>query len=435
MTISRLWRKLGAHGPLFTITADSWGTIEDPTLAGYVVTHGSNGDATGLIGSTAEIRTAGNLAFVNTASDVSIGLSDYGASVIAGIIGADPAGTTPARKRFFGRVAGVEVDDRGDRDRDSWSTSVGCSSYAALAKTLSATFHNTAFWPIVTTLYLAALKYELGGAATLALKGAGWPATRYVDGDELNTSDVLGTWLDGLGVLLRTARGARVAFEAWTLAQRAAAGLALAQNTTAPALLRRQCVAPVTWSIPFAVPSSITYSISRDDGGIETGGAIPFTGQPTAWNTTDINLTDLVRSTTDQAAIWPQSAAQADVFRSCPIRYSVNTIRVDLLHLLTTGDAVDKATAGMLLRLDAGDPVKLGYDWPDEISGIVYASRIREEVTPDSWTLDIDTHTSEQVTGSLTGTPPVPGATWDTAYPQSKAWDDAPTSTTWETAP
>lgn len=423
---SKLWRKLGATQPLFVSISEPFGIRSDDSITDYTITHGT-GNPAGLSVTAAEIGVTGSVP-PSANANVIISMTDYGADLLAGLIGADPAGPTTARARFSGRVVGIDVNDRGDRRPDLRTTKLTASSWTSILSTLGWDVTIPSLWPDLPRIYQAFLDGDqMPGAANFTSHGV-FPFTKWQQGDKVTADTVTGECMADIGVLFRSPRGV-AAYEAWTVDARAAAGAALAADRAAPELLRRHCDSPVTWSIPIAIPKLVTWSIYWNDGTLHAGTAFPnIPGASYRWSSEELKLEDLV---IDPNTFNMMRAMQARVNQSTPTRYSVDTLKIDLLRLLASDNPDDVATAGMLLRLDAGDPLKLGYDWPDEISGIVYASRITERLSPHSWTLEIDCHTSEQITGVASPAPA--GDTWPTAWSQATTWDTIPAGQTWDT--
>src|SRR5699024_9191153 len=111
----------------------------------------------------------------------------------------------------------------------------------------------------------------------------------------------------------------------------------------------------------------------------------------------------------------------ARVNRATQTRPSVEKVTVDLLALFRRDQGTDRAMVGQLLTMTHGDPMTLGWDWPDLINGVYFAQRIAHKITLDSWTVTLELAPSLHVTG-LAGSSDLAGQTWQTAYPSDTAW-------------
>src|SRR5690606_8168113 len=98
--------------------------------------------------------------------------------------------------------------------------------------------------------------------------------------------------------------------------------------------------------------------------------------------------------------------------------FRLPSIEVDLLYLLSSGRPYHVQQAGMLLALNAGDPIGLSGDWQPSLRGIHVVTGIDETINNNEWTLKLSLIPHATVFGSAS--PAVPALVWDSA---TYAWD------------
>ena len=107
--------------------------------------------------------------------------------------------------------------------------------------------------------------------------------------------------------------------------------------------------------------------------------------------------------------------------------YSIPSVEIDLLHLITSPRRYDRDQAARLLTMEIGDPVYLSGDWHHQLQGIHFATGITENITGAGWSLTFSISPAQTVVGSVS--PTVPARVWDSAtYPwsdESRTWDAA----------
>lgn len=418
---SRLWRRLGATEALFNVAlTDGVSLWDDHDIGSWTTTRG--GTEFGVQPSTAQAVVRGE---VIPARDPSLRIlfTPAGAAHIAALVGNRTTGDL--ENRWHGRFAGSTVEDRPDR-----SATLQGADLLALAAAVNPTI------PAFTdgTRNLPALYEQVWGALGLPLFNRPTfthdPADRATDWDAVRTNaarpwaDVADKYAKEAGVILFMDRAGNMHARNVKALQSAASLWVLTGNEP---LTRRQCLAPATWE-------SVLNPAKRVQGTLWDGTNTYTYPAPTkpagsmmtrTHGTETHDLTHLVSRTAYLErrldGMWEQVNDTL---------YHVPTVTVDLLRLLSSELAHDRAQAGTLLTLDPFDAIVFGYDWPDHVRGTYYAAGITETVTPDSWTITLGLLPSRHVVGL--DYPDQKGQTWATAY-DTTDWDTAYAGDDWQT--
>lgn len=230
----------------------------------------------------------------------------------------------------------------------------------------------------------------------------------------ITASDLLGILSDRLYMLGDTRQGH---FRVASLTAMEANAAAAAVNTWP--LARAHVLAPTTWDQPSTYPTEYRVLLRPPSGGtyeiITAPGGVP-TGET---RLEDLDWSELVRDTEQWRRVYGRRWQTFQGYWRIP---SV-TVRLD--HLLASRYASHRRAAGMLLRLNVGDPVPLAGDWPGPIDGVHFATSMEEQITPDAWSLTIGLTPYNALAGE--DQLPVLPRTWDQAG--TRTWDDAGTDT------
>lgn len=415
----RLYKALAPTEPLFRVTIDDT-PHTDANIRAIATTRG--GDLAGWTPSTATITLTGQLPPLFDAV-VAAALTDYGATLIGGITGADPAAIAP---RYYGRAAARRVTDHPDPryvatevQSSDWSGQLKLAGAVATATSAAAQL-----WRVYKTLVDAA--HLPKGVITYTSPTWNWDEV-WLPGGATRTftfDESAGALSADIGVLVRVRRDGTL--EPLPLNWRRQQGVNW--RTTMPhPLMRRHVIAPATWELPASSPALVRYQLrywpeDRTTAPIvetrtASSSTTPRNGRPI--RTLDLDTTDVV-SGSEQIPTSMRALAE----RLGGSTYSVPTVDIDLLALLTSDVDADRAQAGQLLALDHGDHLALSLDWPDEIAGVHFVTAIDEKITSSSWTLRLSLAPWRHV---LAGpSPDVTGATWDTSYARSTTWDATP---------
>lgn len=430
MTTSRLWRTLGLTGPLLTVTSPALqADLDDHSLSSLTIEAGTT--MAGMSTAAATITAAGvHTLATTTDTAVNIDLTPHGAARLSALTGRTAAALTA---RFRGRFSGQKVTDTGNVT----TTTLTAQDWPALVSQLDKGAEANQSEPSVWTLYESLLNST--GIPELYDKlvpwGSVWPWVRWApdtpDPYLIGTSDVTGKFAADLGILIRQARDG--VYTAWSHDHiRALADQWSAINPDP--LQRSQVLKPVEWTRASTIPTRISWTQQLGIGDHNNTGSY-MTGRTTlASKIDDVDMTHVwdIGSTSLAPSEDFLAVMNARASRASEYSLTVETVTVDVLALLERNSGVDRPVIGQLLTMNHGDPIALGYDWPDEVAGVYFAARIIHRITPRSWRIELDLMPEAHVSG-WKAAPDLTGRTWETAYPRPTPWDQP--ATTWETTP
>ena len=432
---SPLWAALGATAPLFTV-ADGSGqgpAMTDHRVTGITTTAGTG--MTGVTTASAEVTVAGYQAYIPDGNAaMTIDLTSYGASLLAGITGRSAAAI---RDRFTGRVIAHEVTDTGTDKTGAprLTTKITGQDWAAfilqLDKGAAVTRTDPNMWRLYRSLVTRA---GIPGYSTLTAWGSRWfwpeipPAETTL---EVSTGDVVSKYMDLLGDLVRQDRAG--AFTAWSHDHIAALSNAWADVNPDP-LQRSQVVTPVSWTRPATIPRSIYWQQNHGAGDdTENGTGWSFSPEGNLVTRAEtLNMLHIYDIFYTTGVSGYEDIMRARFYRQRNTDLRVEAVTVDVLALLRRGEAADRAQVGQLLTMNHGDPLALGYDWPSEVRGVYFAQRVAHKITRAAWTVDLELVPAHHVAGRRPSAD-LAGRTWDTAYIPTRHWDTP--GTQWEYSP
>lgn len=408
---TELWRRLGATEPLFSLIVPGSASWDDHGIGSWSTTLG--GDDLGVLTSTATATVRGEIIPARD-PDFRISLTPAGAALVAGLCG----NRTDAEltDRYWGRFAGSTVEDRPGR-----SATLHAADLLALAASVNPTigplgggFRNLGemYGRVWGALGLPA--YDTPAYYPEPAPGTGWDGVRNDTGWEW--SEVADKYAKQAGSVVYMDRAGNLHARNMIMLQDAAYTWGSTGEDLEP-LARRQCVAPAAWESVLS-PAKHVRGTLWDGTTTSTypSGKPPASLMSRIFTTETLDLTHLVDRTGCLTrmldGLWQ---------RVNDTRYHVPTVTVDLLRLLGSEHAHDRAQAGYLLTLDPFGIVALGKDWPDHVRGLYYASTITETVTPTSWTITVGLLPSMHVHGVEYGAPP--GRTWGLIYNDTTEWD------------
>lgn len=430
--MGRLYRRLGdpTEALIEATLLDAATTYLDGQTVSLDLTRGAAGDGSaGLSTNTATVTVGGEAPPPRHDDSLRVRLTDYGAALVADLAGNVTA--SQVQPRWFGRVGRQNVTDFGPARRETqiiaadWLTEVSRAAVAA----------DTLDYPTVPVLVADALtraQLPAGVPITLVLDPPGSLSDGLVWNAALTMpvawSDLTQTFLTDVGHCLYVRRDGSPAMTSLArLAERAAAWSA---DTSEP-LTRRQSMSPTQWEQPTANPAVVKWTTLEPRPGGVTEVPHEFRigsgARPVQEDVIDLNAVEPF----DYPSV--TEAMHARGHRAGSWAYTVPTVSVDVLRLLSSAVPGDRRQAGQLLTLEPFDPIALSYDWPDPVIGLHHVTSISETITRDRWDITLGLAPTLHVTGEPS--PAVPGRTWDTAYPRTTDWDTPPATTTWANAP
>ncbi|MGO3555865.1 MAG: hypothetical protein ACTINZ_10865, partial [Microbacterium gubbeenense] len=233
----------------------------------------------------------------------------------------------------------------------------------------------------------------------------------------LKFPELIGKYATDLGILIRETRAGKTEAYPSEYRRDLATGIQLA---TMPHLTRGQTLRPAKWAQSNEQPGlRLNYSVTNDAGEVSVRTAEVLS-----------NLGLVITEDEDWSYVYGDDTLQTfleaygRVQERSARHYRLESISVDLLHLITSPFSYHREQAGNLLALEAGDPIFLAGDWNDRIQGVHFAQQIKETITADEWRLDLSLYPIAQVLGTVS--PPVPARVWDSMrHPwdtESRSW-------------
>lgn len=420
MAISRLWRKLGLTQPLVRVwtEVDSSFEMNDRDIKSITITRGSAGSTTGLQEHTMEVNTVANRPS-RTDRPLHCDLTTYGANRIQQLTGQS---ASTIKQRYYGRLGKQVINDGGGGwNVNNWHTDFYCSKWQSQLENsdrlgnqidqnevhyLMNHFMNPGldtdldympapeFLSPTNTYGIMNNSYELGEA-------------------KIPYSEFASKYLNDPGYYVQNKRSG--ADRVLTMKYR----WTLANNRLASwmPLTRSHVLSPTKWEQPNEDRPRNHVVLWRKPEGIWKYVVGP--------NPDDVRIPTVEH---DLSYIkyyddWnPKHLAAAGYGQErFDSGYRLPSMQIDLLRLLDTNEPSRLKQAAQLLYMEMGDPVYLSGDWYPSLTGIHFASGIKETITPDRWDIELSLDPAIAVVGEW-ARETVPAQTWESAlYP----WDDA----------
>ena len=400
---SRLYRVLKPTAELFSFDVDGARLYGDTGIRSIAIHRGQT-PAAGVAPSTCEIATVA-FASVRTGKSCSVHLTDHGASIMAGLTGANPA---TIAQRFNGRIGRQTVDDTGKRQLTTFSA----ASWTAQLPGNSTPQSTVAGENIGVVIGRIMAPASLGLPEPVRMAPAEQYGTVWTPAAG-KYSDLIGKYTDDLGVIVRDTRagGSQILTHKFRR-DRAAANMAAAVPLT-----RSQAISPAKWEQGNEVQPR-NYKVSYTNASNTTTTATYGDPGNPAVEVVDVDMKH-AKFATDTSQ--PDSEGFARRSRDWVSSYRIPSVTVDLLHLVSSPAPIHQRQAAWLLGMEAGDAVYLSGDWYTQLRGIQYAEAITERITPTAWTIEFSLTPAHAAVGEIS--PAVPARTWESL---TGTWDAEP---------
>lgn len=410
---SKLYKRLGLTGPtdrLVNVTAGSH-MLSDNVHSISINRGGA--DLSTYNPSTITVETPENVLPHEAGQDLNVTLTSEALALIATATGQDPA---DLEWRYRGRIATMTAHDRkrfkGDPAAWRGTTIVGTgwgSLYDHSPDVITPTGGMT-LEAAAQALFLP----SWAPFATLDWNGdtEEWPAPEPGEThDPINASDLLRILSSRLYMLGDTRQGHfRVSALNYLQADAETAAV-----YTWP-LARAHVLEPATWDQPSTYPAEYRITLLDPFGNIDVIITNPPSGQT---RIIDQDWTQIVQTTQQWRRIHGKR------WESFQAHWRIPSVTIRLDHLISSEYEAHRRAAGMLLRLNEGDPVPLAGDWPSAIDGIHMVTSLEETITPDAWSLTVGLNDYRVVAGGDQFD--IKPRTWAQAGPRT--WEDAGTAT------
>lgn len=382
--------------------------LYDDEISSVVITRGRDSRGGGLSPSIMEITVPGTVSPAINGSLVRFFMREVPAERLGAIVG-KPGAQLSAR--YQGRAGAVSMDDDGKR----YTSTLTASSFTQQMLTSPRTSRPLAGQTIARVLNDAFGTLDGSVIAGIEFGAYGtYDRLTISEPEPMRFSDVISTYAEDLGILIRETRAGQT--HAYTSTYRRDQALG-PQLSAMPHLTRSQALAPARWDQSNELPGlRINYSVTNAAGAVSVRTAEIATNLGML-ETIDVDWSHINGDDTLQTFLEAYGRVQERSAR----HYRLDSISVDLLHLITSPHSFHREQAGNLLTLEAGDPIFLSGDWPAELQGVHFAQQIKETISGDEWRLDLSLYPIAQVLGTIS--PPVPARVWDSMRHQ---WDTEP---------
>lgn len=410
----RLYRKLDwLPKPLFALQTNPLGNVTDEQISRVIITRGKSDNSGGVNPSTMEVQLGNNKVGI-AGNNIGLIIRSAPAAALIAKVGGSAEETTYIAPRFRGRLGKQSMDDRGDK-KLPLNTIMSASWSAQLS--YSPDFHALPSGTNVLTLLQRILRPGYLASRITVLSNGSMDSTF---GEASGTySDLVGPFASDIGILIRDRRdGSLEVLPMPYRRDRALAGMA-----TATSLTRSQALSPAQWVQPNEMPA-IEYRLKyRDADNIVKTIVTSPTGEVTGTAPVEDLDWTYFRAYTDQ---WRYiHAMRASSFDD---RFRIETVTVDLIHLLSSPWPYHWDQAINLLKLEVGAPVYFGMDWPTVLQGIHFAEGIKETIDKDTWEITLNLIRFREITGEE-ASGMIPARVWDQAVyawdTESRKWDES----------
>lgn len=417
----RLHRKLSPDGlPIFRVVTDA-GTFQDDSIQEISIT-GGNASASPDISPSVASFTAEGALNITRDTTVHIQLSDWFADIVATYGGGSAA---LIKDRFKGRKGLATTEDISWKIGKSskFSTTVTSSSWTTLLRVAKRTTSPKANESMVTTLLRAANHPSIGARQPVDAPIVASFDSVFANDPDLNFTDCVSKYGTDLGTFLQQRRNGSLRF--LSIGRRRQM-LTEGVSSQMP-VLRSQGISPAQWSQGIESASSQLINKRRlEDGSIFSQvWPLPDGTSPVILETQEIDMTQAKIMTENYRYQMNALNNQENTGRM-----ELESLKIDLIMLLSSSKSVDKKVGAQLLAMQPGDLIYLSYDWPVAIQAPYYANQITEKVTAKSWELELQLFHPRDVVGTFDGDlPEVPARVWDSAvYPwndETREWNNA----------
>lgn len=360
--------------------------------------------------STLEITLTGRYSATTSGHNVRFFIREPAAELLAAHLGGSASVIGP---RYVGRLAKSSVEDRGL----SFSTTLSAASWISQMNYSPKSFTPKAGMTAHTVISgLSSASDPLRGI-NMAFFGGSEVVAR--DQEPTLFKDGISQYAEDIGILMQETRSGttNVFGHLWRGTN------AEAKMLTEYPLTRSQAISPAQWEQSNERPPAIVnYKVTNSTGGVAVRTVNLGSGTGEQQESVDFDWSH-IKLTTDDNQLYREAYARA--FELSDQLYRIPSITVDLLYLISSPYEYHRKQAAQLLSLEAGDPVFLSGDWPTPVDGIHFAEGITEQITADSWTVELSLVPSSHAIGKQTTS--VPARVWDSARntwdSETRTWD------------
>lgn len=411
--LRRTLTSAGVNGTAFNLYSPTLGTLTDDDIHSVSIQRGKSERGGGVHPSTLEVETTGLRADPVHGENCRLELTASAAAELSIHLGA-PIAAADISQRFNGRLAETYVQDTGKIFTTSFTASSWSSQYPYYRRKLAPVAGQTIDW------YLSDI-----------LSNNYWVVPEFVGlfeliattGEPITASEAISKYATEIGYLFQERRDGT----SRVLPIENRETHALDRMAEDLPITRSQAISPAQWQRASMQPSKWMWvSITNENGNVAEY-RVERADYPGFREQEDIDWTHIrVREQFSGSQPWRE--AHAEVNDTSPTLFYVPSVKIDLLTLISSPKSYHRQQAAYLLRLQQGDPVFFSGDWPAYLRGVHFAEGITEEISSNTWEMELALLPWQTVTGNVIG-PQVPPRVWDSS---PYAWDEE--TKTWNEA-
>lgn len=407
MTESRLYKRLpSVPKPMFEVNASNI-IRDDHKVESITINHGTTGPDEGVNPSTCEVVLPEQM-IVRTRLPLTVRLTARAATEVARLVGHLPAAI---RDRFTGRAGRQEIEDapvitsKGvDYRKKTTLTAASWSAQLASAKN-HRVFPNQ--YLIGDLIFQIMRPPHLQSRIPVEVPVA-TPRTHGTA--EGKYSDLIGKYAADIGIMMQQQRSGRVRVLTLPLRKQDA----LNRLATVYPMTRSHAISPTTWEQPNDAGEERLSARYFDAGGVER--VIDADGG--APGTAPLNELDWKHIEFDTNQYLFVNALES---RSSTDGYTLPSITIDVLMLMNSPYVHHRYQAGYVMALNPGDTLNLSGDWHPNLRGIQFVTGIKETISADGWTFELNLTPYSHIIGEPS--PVVPPRVWESA---TATWNETP---------
>lgn len=375
LRLRRSLDKITSSNPAFSFYSDTTGALYDDQIHELVIHRGKDGRGGGHTSTTLEISVNGLVSAAVTGTNCRFLLRDLAADDLAGHTGQT---RESIQYRFQGRAGVVDVEDTPKRMTSTLSAASWMARMYRSSRTTTPLAGQTIDRVFTDVLDLA------NSPRGLNVNFAGTFDPLAANQDPVKFSDALSKFGSDIGICFFEKRDGSTTIMSLPYRKTRTD----ARAATWLPLTRSQAITPANWKQANEYTAiRFLFDVTNANGNVVTRTAEIETGDSLKESVTED--WSYIKSDTAGTSGQLYQEAYGRVFETNTRVFSIPSVKVDLLYLLTSDKDYHRKQAGQLLAMEVGDPVFFSGDWPPQLAGTHMAEGITETITPDSWEIEL----------------------------------------------
>lgn len=375
LRLRRSLSKITSANPAFSFYSDVTGALYDDVIHDVTIHRGKSNRGGGHTSSTLEMSVNGVVSAALTGVNCRFFLRDLAADDIAAHTGQT---RESIQYRFQGRAGVVEVEDTPKRMTSTISAASWLARMYRSSRKTTPLAGQTVARVFTDVLDLA------NSPRGLNVDFAGTFDPVASNQDPVNFTDALSKFGSDIGICFFEKRDGSTTVMGLPYRRTRAD----ARAATWLPLTRSQAITPAKWTQANEYTAiRLLFDVTNANGNIVTRTAEIETGDPLKESV--LEDWSYIKSDTNGTSGQLYQEAYGRVYESNTRVFSIPSVKIDLLYLMTSDKDYHRKQAGQLLALEVGDPVFFSGDWPTQLMGTHFAEGITETITPDSWEIEL----------------------------------------------